>query len=440
METATRRKRAGILINRNFALLWTGQVLSPIGDFFLQTTLILWITTQLARGASWLGVAIGGLELANALAILGIGPLAGVFVDRWNKRRTMQRMDVLCGLLLLLLLILTGLLPAPLIIQLPLAGKLIVIYAVLFLVSACGQFYGPSRGVLLRDIVEKEQLAQASGLFSAAFNLALILGPSTAAPLFLFCGARWAMLIDAASFFASYLCTTLILLPPETYIENGSKRRSYLAELRAGWKVIVSNRAIAALIIIGVLLFTGAGASDAFYVVFGLSNLHIPASLAGLLGPAYGVGVIVASLPAAWLARRLGEGKMLGLAILVWGLLTVVLSRCTGFVPGLIVLGLTGMANGCSNVCVGPLLLHLTPRQYVGRVSAVMNPGITLASMLSAGLAGYLISGPLLKLHVAFLGTNFGGLDTVFLAVGLIEMLTGLYALSTVGTVVVKKA
>ena len=129
--------------------------------------------------------------------------------------------------------------------------------------------------------------------------------------------------------------------------------------------------------------------------------------------------MIVASLPAAWLARRLGEGKLLGLAILIWDLSTVVLSRCTHFVPGLIVMGLTGIANGGSNACVGPLLLHLTPREFVGRVSAIMNPAITLASMLSAALAGYLVSGPLFKLHASFLFISFSSLDTIFLLWGL---------------------
>jgi MFS family permease len=225
------------------------------------------------------------VELAAALATLAIGPLAGVFVDRWDKRRTMLRMDLARGLLILLLLVVTGLLPAPFSLQLPLAAKLVAIYVILLLVGVCSQFFRPSRMALIGDIVGKEQRSHAMGLSQAAFNSALILGPMLAAPLFMAFGARWAMLIDAASFFISYLCILLIKAPPAARSVSEHVRGLYLRELRAGWKMIVSTRALIALIVNGVLLLAGAGTLDAFYVLFALTNLHTPTNLAGLFGP-----------------------------------------------------------------------------------------------------------------------------------------------------------
>lgn len=435
METITVKKRTRLLLNRNFTLLWFGQTISPLGDFFLTTTLILWIATQLARGQAWAAMAIGGVALAAALATLTIGPLAGVFVDRWDKRRTMLRMDLTRGLLVLALLALTGLLPAPLSLQLSLAARLAAIYIILFLIGACSQFFGPSRMALIGDIVEKEQRTQAMGLSQAAFNAALILGPMLAAPLFLAAGARWAMLIDAASFFISYLCILLIKAPPATHSVSERGRSHYLHELRAGWRTIVNNRALTALIVNGILLLAGAGTLDAYYVLFALTNLHTPANLTGFFGTVYGAGVILASLIASRVAQRLGEGRLLTLAMLCWGCLMLIFSRCTSFVPGLVVFGLLGAVNGASNVCTGPLFLHLTPRAFVGRVSAVMNPSITLSSMLSAALSGYLVGGPLLHLHAAFLGMSFGALDTVILGAGLFGLLAGIYCLRTLASI-----
>ena len=85
-------ERPGLLINRNFALLWSGQIISVVGDFVFETTLVLWIVTRIAQGQPWAPLAVSGLLLAASVPVFIIGPLAGVFVDRWDKRRTMLGM------------------------------------------------------------------------------------------------------------------------------------------------------------------------------------------------------------------------------------------------------------------------------------------------------------------------------------------------------------
>jgi MFS family permease len=98
-------KEGGFFINRNFALLWGGQAVSVIGDYVLQTVLVLWITTVIARGQSWAPLAVSGVLLASSVPTFLIGPIAGVFADRWDKRFLMMRMDIFRAVLLLLLVI-----------------------------------------------------------------------------------------------------------------------------------------------------------------------------------------------------------------------------------------------------------------------------------------------------------------------------------------------
>lgn len=104
-------KRSSLLINRDFALLWFGQSSSIIGDFFFVTTLILWVTGQLARGQSWLTLAVIAVAISSAIPTLLFGPFAGVFVDRWDKRRTMLCMDALRALLVACFLLLVIVVP-----------------------------------------------------------------------------------------------------------------------------------------------------------------------------------------------------------------------------------------------------------------------------------------------------------------------------------------
>src|SRR5580658_6841328 len=81
------------LINRNYTRLWYGQATSSLGDSVFTTTLVLWVVTVLAKGKSWAPAAVSTILLAVGIAVLVVGPLAGVFVDRWNSRTTMMRTD-----------------------------------------------------------------------------------------------------------------------------------------------------------------------------------------------------------------------------------------------------------------------------------------------------------------------------------------------------------
>ena len=83
------------LANRNYAKLWYGQAASAIGDTVFCTTLVLWVSQVLARGAPWAPAAVSGILVAAGIAIALVGPVAGVFVDRWNRKSTMMRTEVI---------------------------------------------------------------------------------------------------------------------------------------------------------------------------------------------------------------------------------------------------------------------------------------------------------------------------------------------------------
>jgi MFS family permease len=96
--------KPSFFINRNFGLLWIGQAISDLGDMIYFVTLSLWIATIIAKNQPWAPAAVSGVMIATALPALLLGPLAGVFVDRWNKRLTMARMDMLRAALVFALL------------------------------------------------------------------------------------------------------------------------------------------------------------------------------------------------------------------------------------------------------------------------------------------------------------------------------------------------
>lgn len=139
----SRPQKTPFLINRNYARLWTGQTISTLGDMVFDTTLVLWIAISIAPNQPWAPLAISGVLIAAALPTLLIGPIAGVFTDHWDKRKTMLRMDALRAVLIVLLLVALPLpfLPGGLF---PVAVQLGMIYGVVMLTSTCSQFFSPA--------------------------------------------------------------------------------------------------------------------------------------------------------------------------------------------------------------------------------------------------------------------------------------------------------
>lgn len=111
------------------------------------------------------------------------------------------------------------------------------------------------------------------------------------------------------------------------------------------------------------------------------------------------------------------------------GILILVYSRLTAFTPALIVFFFVGVTATAGDAILGPLLLHITPHELVGRVISVFAPSTSLASMISIGLAGYLTSTILHNFHATLLGFTFGPIDTIFTVTGLLVMLGALYAM-----------
>jgi MFS family permease len=199
-ETSSARgKEGGFFISRNFALLWGGQAVSVIGDYVFQTVLILWITTVEARGQSWAPLAVSGVLLASSVPTFLIGPIAGVFADRWDKRFLMMMMDILRAVFILLLLLVTGVVPLPFLVrgQFSAIWQLGMLYGIVFLISVCDQFFNPANMAFISHIVEEPYRARASGLDQVTGNLAMVVGPALGALLFLSVGIAWALLVDS---------------------------------------------------------------------------------------------------------------------------------------------------------------------------------------------------------------------------------------------------
>ncbi|HEY7036184.1 MAG TPA: MFS transporter [Thermomicrobiales bacterium] len=426
-ETATER----LLINRNFALLWAGQTLSVLGDFVFQTTLVVWIASELAPDRSWTPLAVSGLLVASTAPILLIGPVAGVLVDRWrDKRAVMVRANLASALLVLALVPATDLVRMPGIGgSLPLAWQLGAIFAVVFAVNVVGQFFGPAAAVTLRDVVPESDIARATSRNQTSTSLALLVGPPLAAPLLFAFGAQWALLINAGSFLVAMLTAHALRLPAssEQPIAAAAEQK-FLSAFMEGLRFFRRSRTLVVLAVSIVIVVFGVGALNTLDVFFVTRNLGASATYYGVLGAAEGCGMLLGSVLAGMVAERVRLERMIWGSLALGGLIIIVYARTTSLVSGALAIFLLGLVIPAVNVSIGPLMLRVTPREFVGRVSATIRPLQNASSILGMLLAGALYGTSFRGFGGRVLGVQVGPLDTIFTGVGLLCLIGAAFA------------
>ena len=226
----------GLLINRNYALLWSGQLISSLGDFMLSATVVLWITQRIAVGQAWAPLAVSGELIAITAPTFLLGPFAGVFVDRWKQtahdagrgctpRRAHHAADSAGSRWE---------------ISLSQTLRLGAIYGVLVLAATASLFFNPARFGLVGAIVAENEQARASGLLFLTLSVGITLGPALATPLYFAFGPGWALLLDALSFVVSFAAIRMIHLPHTSKQPVGGAPANAIHEL---WRGCASSRA-----------------------------------------------------------------------------------------------------------------------------------------------------------------------------------------------------
>jgi MFS family permease len=416
------------LVNRNFARLWYGQAISSIGDFVFDTTLTLWIATELLAHSHWAPAAVSGLMLCAFTATMVIGPLAGVFVDRWSLRRTLLRSEVIRGVVVGTLALIT-LLPVE---TFPVGVWLVLLYAVVLIVNSAGQFFNPARFATIGEIVDGEaDRAKAFGLGQATAASAVIFGPPIAAPLLFALGIKWAMFLNCASYVVSYFAIRSIRFPASDATRAdvaAADRTPWHTQFADGVKMFARNRFLIALLTVAVISSLGTGALSALLVFFVTDNLHVNAGLLGILWMAYGAGAVTGSLLSGRLTKLLNARNVTWLGLVFGGTFLAALSRQTHFPIAVAVMFMMAIPVAAMNAGLSPQLLAVTPKQFTGRMIAVLNPIVTAASMISVVVAGSLASTTLRNLNTHILGLHITRIDSIFLASAALILSAGLYA------------
>jgi MFS family permease len=193
--------RAGwaLLRRRDFGLLWTGGLISEAGDWFLLVGLPVWVLQ--VTGSSLVTATV---FLVGLLPSLVVGPLAGVLVDRWDRRRTLVAVSLAQAGFLLPLLAVDG------------RDRLWIVYLVMAVEAALAQLNDPARNALVPALVGREELVGANALVGLNGNLARLVGSPLGGVVVEVAGLPGLVIGDAVSFLAGAALIALVRPPPDT--------------------------------------------------------------------------------------------------------------------------------------------------------------------------------------------------------------------------------
>lgn len=418
-------KQLRTIINRDFTRLWYGQAVSKVGDYVFNTTLVLWIATKLGAHQSWAAGAVSGVLISGLVATFAIAPAAGVFADRWNRKRTMLRMDAVRAVLVGGLAA-VAFLPAG---KLPVGVWLALIYVVVFAVNAAGTFFGPSRMAVVPDVVNgPAEIAKASGITQSTDALAGMIGPPLAAPLLFAGGVQWAIVINALSYVVSFAMIRTVPIPDNAPTVADKAQSRFWPEFAAGVVFFGKTRVLVVVIVSACIANFGGQAMNTLDVFFTTQNLHAAPKLYGLLGMAAGAGAIVGGLLSTRVVGRIGTVKAVWSTVGTSGLLVLLYARQTSIWAAIPIIFLGLLPVAMVNAAIEPLVIAVTPRPMLGRVVSVIMPVISMTQLGSTVLIGWLFSTVMLHFHTDLAGLHMGPIDTMFAITGLLFLAAAVYA------------
>ena len=381
------------LRQRNFGLLWLGGLISMLGDWALLTALPFFVYERTGSA-----LASSAVLIAYVAPGLLFGSLAGVFVDRWDRKRTMLYANLLRAPVLLVLLVRSP-------------DWFWLVYVVAFVESTIGQFFRPAENALLPQLVGEERLMAANSLNALNDNLARLIGPSIGGALMALFGLGSVVVFDAASYLLAGVLIALVAAPSTRTVHaqrSNAPGAAWLAvwrELRDGLALVWRERPVAALFLVTGVAVLADGILSALLVVFVRDILGGGAAALGWVLTARGVGGLIGGLLLGSLGQHAQPARLLTVCLAVFGVLLLVTFNMPTVSVVLVLITLVGVAAAGWQISIQAFLQSSVADEYRGRIFGSFGTLTALVGLIGMGLAGalaeYVGALPLLDLSAA---------------------------------------
>jgi DHA3 family macrolide efflux protein-like MFS transporter len=358
-----------------FFTIWTGQAFSLIGSRVAQFALVWWLT-QSTGSATVLATA----TLVALVPEIALGPIAGAYVDRWNRRRVMIVADSLIALASLWLVYMFWV-DAP---------RVWHVYVVMALRAVGGSFHWPAMQASTSLMVPKEQLTRVAGMNQTMHGVLNIVGPPLGALLLELLPLYGIMLVDVGTAALAILPLLFVHIPQPLRADVGTEKLSLWSDMRAGLRYIGDWPGLVALIASAMILKIAL--TPAFSLLPLLVSQHFNGDAAQLsvMEVVAGVGIILGGLLlSVWGGfKRKIYTTMTGMVILASSLVMLGLTPASVFELALVsVLGVGLMIPLIDGPIMAILQSTVAPEMQ-GRVFTLMSSLVWITSPFSLAVAG----------------------------------------------------
>lgn len=374
-----------LLARRDVRILFGGQTLSMVGDWMMIIVLGIWAKTltgsNSAAGLVFLVLGVTGL----------VAPLGGLVVDRLPKRSLMIATHlalavVMCGLLLV-----------------HDRGDMWLLYTVTLLYGLGADVFAAARASMLKAMIPDELLGDANGAYQSIREGLRIVAPLAGAGLFAAFGGSVVALVDAGTFLVS--AATLVALP-FTEPRRAPREHHLLREISAGLTHIARTRVLRELTIGLAAALLVAGFSETLIFAVAGDALHRSPSFVGVIGTCQGIGSIAGGVTSAWLMRRVGDVRLAGLGIALFGV-----GAFFWMVPTVAVVlastAVAGLGIVWAVVSLSTAYQRRSPDHVQGRVAAAANMLFSVPQTIGIATGAVLITLVDFRVEIAAMAVVF---------------------------------
>ncbi len=378
MENLQEKSSISIFRNLNFFFIWVGQSVSLVGDFLYMIALMWWVLERTGSTAAMASVAI-----CSSLPSIILGPFAGTYVDRVDKRKLLILMDLGRGILIIIPGILYFL------------NQLQVwhIFIIAAFLSSMSTFFNPALASFIPVIVDKEQLIRANSLSQLSNNLLGIIGPALGGALVALFGTGTVMFLDALSFFVSVIAIFLVRIKTEKVFDQ-EKRKKFLNDLLDGLKFIRTESGILGLVFLFSLLNFFVAPVGVLIPLVVKKILKMGAEGFGVLGSSISIGMVLGSLFLGMIGGVRRKGLFILSGIVLAGIFLALFGLSESFWTSILLLGICGFGFSFANILVPAVFQTRIPQEKQGRIFGTLGTisgGLRPISLALVGVLGGLL-------------------------------------------------
>ncbi|GAA0121218.1 MFS transporter [Clostridium butanoliproducens] len=406
-----------LIKNKNYRLIFLGNVISILGDK-LQDVVFMWYIYTLTNSTILASISL----IVNFIPKIIFSPLAGLVSDNYNRKHII----VICDMFNAVLAILLGL-------MIYFKFQVVTLFIITFLMNVVDTFYLPVGMSIIPQIVEKEDIISANSINSVFNNGISIVAPVLAgilyvliSPVFIFIGSG-ILFIIAVSF--------EIFIKYDHDIEKNTKKEKVKINIRIinlfkkyidGFRIIIDNKFLLFNAIIGGGIINFFLAPISIYIpVYVHDYLNYSSTYFGIMSSAVTVGSLISAVFLIGLGKKFNKYLLVSLGFIFQGISLLLFGSLNNFIGGIISLIILGIALGITGIYINTIVQEEIPNEILGRCISV----IMIISNISVPM-GYLIGGYVI---------NFIKLNLILIFSGFIILVCGIISFFILKKISVEK-